>query len=145
MSGIEAREDRVPGSEGARVGLRGEAGGVELAEQFVGGGVGKADVRADEILVEDGSAEEAGELLLFGDFTGEREDMATTGEDCAVDAAVEGGKENELAFFEGDFGVAAAEGDVMGGLDSIDGSGIEAEIVEGVVEIVGWVSEGWRG
>ena len=147
MSGIEARDDGVPGDEGAWVGLRGEACGVELAEQVVERGVGEADVGADEVLVEDGGAEEARELLLFGDFTREREDVAATGEDGAVDAAVEGRKENELAFVEGDFCVAAAEGDVMGGLDLINGSGVEAEIVEGVVEIVGWMRGGglWEG
>lgn len=118
---------------------------MELTEQIVGSGVGEADVGAGEILVEDGSAEEAGELLLFGDFTGESEDVSASGEDGAVDVAVEGREENELAFVEGDFGVAAAEGDVMGGLDLIDGGGVEAEIVEGVVEIVGGVSGGGSG
>ena len=33
----------------------------------------------------------------------------------------------------------------MGGLDLINGSGVEAEIVEGVVEIVGWMSGGGCG
>lgn len=145
MSRIEACEDRIPGSQGAWVGLRGEACGVELAEQVVGSGIGEADVGAAEVLVEDGRTEKARELLLFGDFTGERKDMAASGEDGAVDAAVERRKENELAFVEGDFRIAAAEGDVMGGLDLINGSGVEAEIIEGVVEIVGGASDGWRG
>ena len=145
MSGVEAREDRFPGSQGARVGLRGEACGVELAEQVVGSGVGEADISAGEILVEDGSAEKARELLFFRDFTGESEDVSASGEDRAVDAAVKGRKKNELAFVEGNFCVAAAEGDVMGGLDLINGSGIEAQIVERVVEIVSGVNGGSCG
>ena len=135
----------MTGSQGMRalaVGLGGEGHGVELAEQVVGSGVGEAEVGAGKILVEDGSAEEAGELLLFGDFTGESEDVSASGEDRAVDAAVEGCKENELAFVEGNFGVAAAEDDVMDGLDLINGSGVEAKIIERVIEVVSGMSGG---
>ena len=145
MRRIEAREDRFPRGQRAGVGLWSEACGVKFAEQVVGGGVGEADVGAGEVLVEDGSAKKARELLFFGDFPGKSEDVSASSEDRAVDAAVQGREENELAFVEGDFGVAAAESEVMGGLDLINGRRIEAQIVEGVVEIVSGASGGWGG
>ena len=53
------RDDGFPARGGGRVGLRFQSRALELMEEIGGGGVGEAQVGAGEILIEDGSAEEA--------------------------------------------------------------------------------------
>jgi hypothetical protein len=107
-----------------------------LVEKVFGGTVGEAEIGAVEILVEKRLAEETAELLFFDEIARSGEDVAAAGKNGASDAAVESGEESELAFVEGEFGIAAVKGDLVGGLDGIDGCGINAKGVESIVELV---------
>ena len=100
-----------------------EIGGVELAEEIVGGVIGEADVGAEEFLVENRSAQKMRHLLFFHDLAWKGESMAAAGEDEAGDAAVDGSEESEFAFFEIDFHIAATKFDAVGGDKLVSGSG----------------------
>ncbi len=112
-------------------------------QEVVGGVIGETEITAGKILIEDGSAEEAAELLLFHGVAREGQNMSAAGEDHAGDAAIERSEENQAAFVKGDFGVATAKRDAIGGDDLIDGGGIEAQVGERVVHFVG--GAGGRG
>jgi len=128
---VWVRERSEPGVQ-----LRGEIGGMELAEEIVRGVIGEAHVGAEEYLVQNGSSQKMRHLLFFHDIARESQGMAAAGEDEACDVAVDGGQESEFAFFEVDFNVAAAEFDTVGGHQLVGGSGIETQGIERVVEFV---------
>lgn len=107
-----------------------------MVEKVFGCAVGEAEIGAVEILVKKRLAEEAAELLFLDEIARSGEDVAAAGKNGAGDAAVERGEECEFTFVEGEFGIAAVEGDLVGGLDGIDGGGINAKGVEGIVELV---------
>src|SRR5216683_3065397 len=77
----------------------------------------------------------AGHLLLFYGAAGHAERVAASGEHRASSAAVEGGKEAQLAFFKGELHVGAAQFDAIWAVDGVGGGGIDAQSVEGVVEL----------
>ena len=142
---IDLRGDGVPAYGELGVLNRLNASAFEFAEKFGGGVVGEAEVDVGESFVENGRAEEAGHLLFFDGVAGSGDDVAAAREDCAGDLALEGSEEGELSEIESEVAVAAAELDAIGGGDFVDGGGIDAERIEGVVGGAGGVFGGGRG
>jgi len=98
-----------------------------LSEQVLGSVIGEASVDGDELLVQNGGAEEASQLLLFGRVAGKGEAVAKTGKDEAGDAAVDRLKEGQLSLFEGEEEVALANFDAIRGGDREDVLRIKAQ------------------
>jgi hypothetical protein len=76
-------------------------------------------------------------LLFFDGVARKCEGVAAARKDEAGDASVHGSEKGQLAYFEGDEHIAAAEFDAIGGNDLICGRGIDAEGVECIVKLVG--------
>ena len=110
---------------------------MELAQEVGGGCVGEAHIGGGEILIEDGRVEEASHLLLFDGVARESEDVAAAGKDSASDFVIERSKKNQLTLIERDFGIAAAKLDAMLGFNLISRSGVEAQSIDGIVELMG--------
>ena len=84
-------------------------------------------------------------MLLFDGVAGKSENAAAAGKNSAGDFVIERSKKNQLTLIEGDFRVAATKLDAMLGLNLISGSGIEAQGVEGIVELMGGARRGTCG
>jgi len=76
-------------------------------------------------------------LLLFDGVAGESENVPAARKNGAGDLVIERRKKNQLALIKGDFGIAATQLDAMLGFNLINGSGVEAQGIEGIVELVG--------
>ena len=84
-------------------------------------------------------------MLFFNGVAGKSENVAAAGKDSAGDLVIERRKKNQLTLIERDFGIAATQLDAMLGLNLISGSGVEAQGVEGVIELMGGARRGTRG
>ena len=131
------RQNWVPMGRGGGVGFRVESRGSELVQEVSGSCIGEAYVGAGEILVEDRRVEEARHLLFFDGVARESENVAAAGKNGAGDFVIQRGEKNQFALIEGDFGIAATQLYVMLGFNLISGSGVEAQGVEGIVELMG--------
>jgi hypothetical protein len=84
-------------------------------------------------------------LLLFGGVAGESENVAAAGKNDAGDFVIERSKKNQLTLIKGNFRIAATQLDAMLRFNLISGSGIEAQGIEGIVELMGGARCGTRG
>ncbi len=106
---------------------------MELAKEFVSGGVGEAKISREKVLIENGRPEEIAHLLLLRRVARESQGMAAPGENCASDIPVKRGEKGKGAFFEGEDCVAAAELDPVFGGDVVDGGRIDTESVNRII------------
>jgi len=139
------REHWLPTGRGGAVGFRFESRGLELMQQVGGSCVGETNVGAGKILVEDRRVEEASHLLLFDGFARKSENVAAAGKDGAGDLVIERGKKNQLSLIERDFRIAATKLDAMLGFNLISGSGVEAQGIKSIVELMGGARVRTRG
>jgi len=115
-----------------------------LAKEFAGGVVGEAEISSEELLIQDGCAEEVAHLLFFDGIAREGQGVAAASEDDTGDLAVQRGEECQRTLVEGKNGIAAAEFDAIGGGDVIDGCRVDAQSIQRIVQFVG-CSFGGRG
>lgn len=142
---VEAGDIGLPEKREARVGRRSEGGAVEFVEDVLVGVVGEADVGGEKLLIEDGSAEEASDLLALDGIVGENEDVADAREDEAGDAAFEGFEESKLTVFEGEDGIGFAKLDAIFRSDGVDALGVDTQGVEGGEQVAGGGVSGLAG
>ena len=145
MGGIEAFKLRNPEGGKRRVERRLDSGTIELFEQVLRRVIGEASVDGDELLVQDGCAEEASQLLFFPGVARESQGVANPGKNETGDAALEGLKKGQLALFKRDDQVALAKLDAICGRNGVDVLGIEAESIEGSEEVARRGIRGSRG
>jgi hypothetical protein len=69
--------------------LRFKLGGLELMQKILGSVIGKTNVGAGKILIEDGSAEESRELLSFYGVARQSQYVAATSKNNTADVAIE--------------------------------------------------------
>ena len=110
-----------------------EPGRLELAKEFVRGGVGEAKISRKKVLIENGRAEEIAHLLLFRWVARESQGMAAAGKDCAGNIPVKKGEKGKGAFFEGEDCIAAAELDPVFGGEVVNGGRIDTESVNRII------------
>ena len=77
------------------------------------------------------------ELLFLDDLAGSCEDVAAAEEYGARNTAIERLQESELALFEGEFQIAAAKLDTIGGIDFVCGRGIDTEGIQLFIDFAG--------
>jgi len=132
MRGIESRDLGNPkfGERGVGGGLK--AGTIELRQEVLRGVVGEAHVNRDKLLVENGSTEKTGHLLLFDGVPRESQGVAESGEDNAGDAAFEGFKKGELSLFEGEYQVGLTQLNAVRGRDGVNLMRVKAKGIERV-------------
>ena len=85
----------------------------ELREQILSDVVGKASVNGDELLVENGSAKEASQLLAFGGVASKGKGVANAGEDKTGNPPFEWLKESQLSLFQIEDDVALTKFDTV--------------------------------
>ena len=131
VGGIQAVEAGSP--EGGELFVHGgrQAGALEFVQKILLRAVGEANVGGEKLLVENGSAEETRDLLLFHRIARQGYDVADAGKDEAGDAAFEGLEEGDFAVLKSQHGVGFAEFDAVFGGDSVDVLRIDREGVEG--------------
>jgi len=132
MCGIESRDLGNPnfGERGVGDGLK--ASVMELRQEVLRGVVGEAHVNRDKLLVENGSAEKTGHLLLFDRVSGESQGVAESGEDNAGDAAFEGFKKGELSLFKGEYQIGLTQLNAVRGGDGVNLMRVQAKGIERV-------------
>jgi hypothetical protein len=84
-------------------------------------------------LIENGRPKELAHLLFLCRVARESKGMAATREDCASDVPVEGGEKGKRAFFEREDSIAAAELNVVGGSDVVNGGRIDTESADCII------------
>jgi len=105
---------------------------MELRQEVLRGVVGEAHVNRDKLLVENGSAEKTGHLLLFDRVPGESQGVAESGEDNAGDAAFEGFKKGELSLFKGEYQIGLTQLNAVRGGDGVNLMRVQAKGIERV-------------
>src|SRR5579862_6464684 len=85
VGGIAREHSGLPQIGEGLVGLRGDMGGLQLVEKFVGSVHTEAHVGAGKVLVKHRSVQEIGILLLFDRVAGGGENMSAAGENSAGD------------------------------------------------------------
>ena len=132
MCGIESRDLGNPnfGERGVGDGLKASA--IELRLEVLRGVVREAHVNRDKLLVENGSAEKTGHLLLFDRVPGEGQGVAESGEDNAGDAAFEGFKKGELSLFEGEHEIGLTQLNAVRGGNGVNLMRVKAKGIERV-------------
>ncbi len=103
----------------------------ELALQFGGGVVAKADVGIGKRLIEDGHADELRKRTTLAAFVRRRDHVAAAGEDRAGDASAERLKKCQLAFAECETDYVAADRQV---LDAVHVRPVRPQRIERFVE-----------
>jgi len=131
MGGVEPVEICRPHRSKSGVGRRLHSGALELGEEILCGVISEPHVSRNELLIQDGSAKEAGKLLLFRRVTRKSEGMAEAGKNKSGDAPLEGLEEGDSAAVEGEGDVGLAHFDAVLGGNRIDVLSIEAEGVQG--------------
>src|SRR5258708_25026572 len=108
---------------------------MELPQQVGGGVVREAHASRSEILVEHGGAQKVRHLLLLDDVARCSNDVTAAEKHGAGDAALELLQESELALFEREQHLAAAELDAIGGVDFVERGGVNAQSAPLVVRL----------
>ena len=89
--------------------------------------VRETQAHVGEVLIQDGGAKKTSHLLLFDRVAGRCEDVPAPSEDRAGYLTVEGREERELALFEGELCVGAAQLDAVGAGDFVGGGRVGAQ------------------
>ncbi len=127
---VEAFELRLPGSGERVVGGGGDGFTLKLGEEVLDSVIGETEITGKKLLIENGSAEKAGDLLFFGRIAWKSEDMAETGKDEAGDMTFERLDESELTVGKGNDHVGLVNFDAIFCGDGIDGIWVDAKSVE---------------
>jgi hypothetical protein len=127
---IEVFELRAPRGNEVVVRGGGDTGVLELIEESLRRVGRKADIRGNELLVEDGRAEEARQLLFFDGIARKDQGVSESGEDKTSDSALERLKEGNLAIGEIESDVRLADLNVVPGRDGIDRLAVELQGIE---------------
>ncbi len=136
MTGVELSENGFPLHEERSIRLRYKIGRAKLTKKFLCGAIGETNISADKVLIQNRCTQEIAHLLLLDRITREGEGMAAAGEDGAGDMAIDRGEKSECTFFKGENCITTAELDAIGGSDVIDGGGIDAQSLDGIIQFV---------
>ena len=93
---------------------------LELLQKVLSGVISEAHVGGEELLVENGGAEETRHLLLFRGIARKRKGVAQAGKDKAGDAAFKWGVESEASRLKGEDDIAMMDFDMVWRRDRVD-------------------------
>ena len=104
-----------------------------MAGQLFRGPVGKADICAPELLVEDGYAEESRHLLFLNRVARGCERAPAAAENHAGDAPIHGRQKSERSLLESKLHIGAEQLDLLHG---VHGGRIHADSIQRIVKLV---------
>ena len=140
---IETFEGNLPGGEQGGIGRGSNFGALELGKQVLGSVVGEAEIAGVELLIENRSAKETGELLFFDGIARKREGVTDAGKNKAGDAALKRLEKSEFSLGEVQGDVGLVDFDAVLGGDGVDGLRIETKRIQGGDNIAGRVRGGY--
>src|SRR5437879_31678 len=138
MGRIQMRQQLIPHGNVGGIGLSRKIRAAEFVSQLFRGPIGKADVCAPELLVEDGYAEESRHLLFLNRVARGCERAPAAAENHAGDAPIHGRQKSERSLLESKLHIGAEQLDLLHG---VHGGRIHADSIQRIVKLVrryGW-------
>jgi hypothetical protein len=100
MRGIETLDLRQPKSGEGVIGRGSDGFALKLGQEVLQGVIGETKIAGKELLIEDRSAEKAGDLLFFSGIAGQSEDVSEAGKEETGNTALERLKKHEFSIGE---------------------------------------------